>query len=123
MLQAKDNATQRVNNNPGSVRGSSNQHSKTKSNKCRRKNKASLVQSNIGTSVRSDTIVNSKGCQTNENFLNLEGLGLTGRNSAFIETWDISCLTPDHMKKCFKVCMERSCCKVMLSDEPITSNL
>ena len=123
LLQAKDNATQRLNNNPGSVRGSSNQHSKKKSNKCRRKNKASLVQSTICTSVRSDKIVYSKGRQTNENFLNLGGLGSTWRNSAFIETWDISCLTPDHMKKCFKICMERSCCKVRLSDEPITTNL
>ena len=33
LLRAKDNATQRVNNNPGNVRGPSNQYSKTKSNK------------------------------------------------------------------------------------------
>ena len=80
------------------------------------------MQSNICTSVPSDKIIMAS-CQTNENFLNLGGCVSTGRNSAFIETWVISCLTPDHMKKCFKICMERSCCKVMLLDEPITTNL
>ena len=87
------------------------------------KTKASVVQSNICTSLPSTKIRESQGCQTEENFFKLGGCRLEDSNAAFIQTWDILCLTPDHMKNYFKICMEKSCCKVMISDQPINTNL
>ena len=40
-----------------------------------------------------------------------------------IKTFEISSLKPEHMMKFFKVCMEQSCHKVMLSNTPILTNL
>ena len=75
------------------------------------------------TYCRNDPKVFSASCENKNKVPDLNNLGFKGKKSAFIEEWDISCLTTDHMKEFFKICMEKSCCKVMLSDQPINTNL
>ena len=89
-------------NNPGIFR----KHANQKSNNVRVKTAAKGVQSNVGPSCKKMFDV------SDSNFGNSN-----------IQTWDISALTPDHMLRYFKICMEKSCCKVMLSDQLIRTNL
>ena len=119
MLQSEQKTNRCLDNNPGNVR----KHAGKKSNKCRMKTKSSIVQTNICTSLPSTKIRDPQGCQTETNVFKVGDCRLEDANKSFIQTWDISCLTPDHMKKHFKICMERSCCKVMISDQPIYTNL
>ena len=76
------------------------------SNRCRVKTEANGVQTNIGQSCKK--VFEVGDCKMED---------------SIIQTWDISALTPDHMKKYFKICMEKSCCKVMISDQLIRTNL
>ena len=62
-------------------------------------------------------------CKTKAKIPVFDNMGRKDEKSNFIEEWDISCLTTDHMKEFFKICMEKSCCKVLLSDHPISTNL
>ena len=87
------------------------------------KTKASVVQPNICTSLPSTKVRDPHRCQTEKKVFKVGDCRLEDANASFIQTWDISCLTPDHMKKHFKICMEKSCCKVMISDQPIYTNL
>ena len=95
LIQSEKKPSRYLNNNPGNFR----RHASKKSNKCRVKTEANGVQTNIGQSCKKDLEVGS--CKMED---------------SIIQTWDISCLTPDHMKILFWICMEKSCCKVMISD-------
>ena len=98
---AKSKSNRSFVNNPGFSRNQ-------KSNNVRVKTAARGVQSNIGPACNKPKVFDV--CDSNSGYSN-------------IQTWDISALTPDHMMRYFKICMERSCCKVMLSDQPIRTNL
>ena len=105
LLQSEKKPSSYVNNNPGNVR----KHASRKSNKCLVKTESNVVQTNI--------------CQSGKKVFEVGDCKMEDSNSSFIQTWDISCLTPDHMKKHFKICMEKSCCKVKISDQLIRTNL
>ena len=103
---------------------------KSKNPQLKRNAKKWVRNTRVGSSHRSkctyclnDPVVFPGSCKTKAEIPISNNMGMKDRKTDFIEEWDISCLTTDHMKEFFKICMEKSCCKVMLSDKPINTNL